>query len=65
MRVVHPLLVINVDKIKKVQKTVVENRCADIREKAENINTFYGSTQQNTINILGMKLLMLGSYQKT
>ena len=40
---------------KKWKKILLENRCVGIREVAQALNIFYGSTQHIVIHVLGMK----------
>ena len=51
----RPSTSVNVDNIEKVKKIVLGNRRIGIREAAEALNIFYGSTQHIVVHVLGMK----------
>ena len=51
----RPSTSVNDDNIEKVKKIVLKNRRVGIREVAEALNIFYGSTQHIVVHVLGMK----------
>ena len=48
----RPFIAVNDDNIEKVKEAVLENRRVGIREKKEDLNIPYGSTQHILVNIL-------------
>ena len=53
---------VNIEKVK--ENSALKSLCVGIRDIAEVLNISFGTSQNILVNVLGMKLSMLDSYQE-